>query len=166
MRTVKVDAATPGNITLGRRGENGVTEVVFDLSSLIEAYGDGTASLLAKRSQDSAAYPVSVVRDGNTVTWPVSDADTSYTGRGSCELYWYVGEALAKTVVWTTVVSNDIGDASTTPPDPWQSWVDSVLDAAQDAEDAAERAVTAAASIKSYSYADTGDGNITITEAT
>ena len=63
--------------TIGRRGENIATQVQFDVSALVGVYGDGTAALLFKRATDAAAYPVTTVRDGNFVTWTVSDTDTA-----------------------------------------------------------------------------------------
>jgi len=150
MKTINICAEQPARIMIGRRGENEATQVVFDCASFAEMYGDGTAVLLAKRPQDTSAYPVTVTQDGSTATWTVSDADTAYRGTGVCELFWYVADVLAKSVVYKTIIDKDIGEASSEPPEPWQSWVDEVL--------------AAAASIKRWVATDDGDGNITITE--
>lgn len=140
--SVTVGSAAP-DIPLGRRGENEATVVIFDVSSLAENYGDGTAVLLAKRAGDSTAYPVTVVQEGNTVTWTVTSADTAYRGLGKCELYWYVGDLLAKTVVYATVVGRDIGETTEDPPDAYETWVASLSELG--AETLANAAAAAAA---------------------
>ena len=173
MRTVHVCVSAPGaaGIPLGRRGENGAARIMFDVSGLAETYGDGAAVLMAKRPADEAAYPVPTERDGNTVTWTVTNADTAYRGAGKCELFWYVGDVLAKSVVFGTSISRDIGETAEEPPEPWQGWVDEVLEASQNAAESAESAsesalaaAASAASITGTTFADSGDGNITITE--
>lgn len=129
---------------LGRRGENEATEVVFDVSQLIATYGEGTAQLAAKLPNSSTPYPVSITQDGNTVTWIVTNADTQTVGNGACELFWYVGDTLAKSVVWTTVILKDIGDVGDTPPDPYETWLETLTELAAtttaNARDAAESA--------------------------
>lgn len=126
-QTVTVTEKDAQNIIIGRKGTYDTEEIVFDLSYLIESYGAGTAVLMAKRSQDSTAYPVSgIVQDDSTLTWTVSATDTNYKGHGECELYWYVNNALAKSVIWTVTVLRDIGDTSESAPDPYETWVDTL----------------------------------------
>ena len=151
MNTINVKVGeTTDSINLGRRGENEATEVVFDVSSLVSTYGAGNPVLLAKRAQDSTAYPVSATSEDNTVTWLVNSADTAYKGSGECELYWYVGDVLAKTVVWSTWVSDDIGEEGEAP-EPQQGWVTQMLedmqtiaDSAQDSADSASESADSA----------------------
>ena len=137
-------------LCLGRRGETEATEIVFDVSELIAVYGSGAAVVLNKGVNDASAYPVSTTQDGSLVSWIITDTETAYTGQGTAELLWYVGESLAKTIVWTTFVAQDIGVPDVTPPDPYQSWVDTLtalgaetLQNAQDAEAAQTAAETA-----------------------
>lgn len=172
MRIVNIKTgADTGGIVLGRRGEHEAAQIVFDVSSLAETCGAGRAVLLAKRAGDEAAYPVNAEQEENTVIWTVTSADTAQAGKGECELFWYVGEALAKSLVYSTFTDRDIGDAGTEPPEPWESWVDEVLQAAQDAEDSAQNAAAsaeaaqeAAASVARYVFEHDGNGNITIKE--
>ena len=150
-QTVTVTEKDSKNIIIGRRGTYDTEQIVFDLSYLVESYGDGTAVLMAKRAQDSVAYPVSgIVQDGSTLTWTVSATDTSYKGHGECELFWYVGNALAKSMIYTVVVLRDIGDTAETAPEPYETWVNTLtalgaetLINAQNAESAKDQAVTA-----------------------
>lgn len=133
---VTINIPTDGSVTrftIGRRGENEATQIIFDVTYFIKTFGNGSAVLLAKRSQDEASYPVAVVRDETTVTWLVNNADTAYQGNGKAELYWYVDDVLAKSLVYSTFVAEDIGDP-TEPPEPWEGWVDEVLQAAQEVE--------------------------------
>ena len=147
-QTVTVTEKDSKNIIIGRRGTYDTEQIVFDLSYLVESYGDGTAVLMAKRAQDSVAYPVSgIVQDGSTLTWTVSATDTSYKGHGECELFWYVGNALAKSMIYTVVVLRDIGDTAETAPEPYETWVDTLtalgaetLINAQNAESAKDQA--------------------------
>lgn len=141
MRTISVKVFSAfSRIPIGRRGENDATQVVFDISQLIATYGEGVAQLAAKRPSDSVPYPVSVTQDGNTVTWLVTNADTQAAGNGECELFWYVGDVLAKSVVWTTLVTGDIGDVGETPPDPYITWFEMLMQLAADVKDDADSA--------------------------
>jgi len=84
-----------------------------------------------------------VSADGTNVIWTVTDADTSVKGSGECELYYYVGETLAKTLVWSTVIGRDIGDSGEAP-DPYDDWLETLTrlaaETTQNATDAAESA--------------------------
>lgn len=155
MKTINISAGCPARIMIGRRGENEATQVVFDCTPFAETYGDGTAVLLAKRPTDTTAYPVTVEQDGSTVTWTISDADTAYRGSGVCELFWYVGDTLAKSVVYTTVIGRDIGETTEEPPDAYESWVETLTGLA---------AEILSHTTKGYSFTDDGEGNITISE--
>ncbi len=120
--------AGPGKpVFLGRQGENLARRIVFDLSAMREAYGDGSAQLVVRRSGDAFPYPAANVRlaDGALI-WSPSAADTARAGCGSCELRWYAGETLLKSELWTTLTvpalgelgqAPEAGTGSTTPAD-------------------------------------------------
>lgn len=127
----------PTNIQLGRQGENLATCVIFDCSGFAQLYGDGTAELLHEL-KDGTIYPVAVTQDGASVSWTVSASDTATVGAGRAELRWYVGDTLAKSAKFRTSVSSALADTTTeTPPAPQKSWVDKVLQAAQEIKDGA-----------------------------
>lgn len=130
MITIPVIVGTDNSrLALGYRGETNAKEVVFDISWLIDTYGAGTAILMAKRSMDSSPYPVGDwVQSGNTLTWTITNVDTSYIGQGSVELFWYVNNTLAKTMVYKTWVDPDIGASVGTTPDPYETWVDELTE--------------------------------------
>lgn len=133
MKTIEITVgSSTSKIPIGRRGENEATEVVFDISSLIETYGDGTCTLMVRRPGEESAYPVAAARAGSSVTWTVSNTDTDKQGRGEAELFWYVGDALAKSAVYVIDIAKDIGISAETPPDPYETWLDTLTDLAAD----------------------------------
>ena len=133
-------------LSLGRQGENLARQVVFDLSAWVEEYGPGVVELIAQRPGDDAPYPVAVRRDGESMLWDLTAADTAVAdGYGRCELRWYVGDILAKSKIWRTWVEPAMDTPSeTAPPEPEQGWVNKVLAAGSSAKEAAERAEEAA----------------------
>lgn len=73
-------------LDIGRQGEREARQIVFDLSWMVENFGDGTAVLMHQRSQDGLPYQVDAVQDGETLTWTVTDTDTAYMGYGKAEI--------------------------------------------------------------------------------
>lgn len=135
----------PGSVLLlGKQGENLARKIQFDLSRWIGSFGPGTVQLLHQRSGDETPYPVAVEQEGNLAVWNVTSADTAAPGNGHAELQYYVGDALAKSETWMAKVLPALGDASETPPDAQQGWVDQVLQAGTAAAEAADRAENAA----------------------
>lgn len=140
----------PTNIPLGRQGENLATCVTFDCTGLAQLYGDGTAELLHEL-KSGTVYPVAIKQDGASVSWIVTASDTAKIGSGRAELRWYVGDTLAKSAKFRTSVSSALPDTSvSTPPAPYQSWVDKVLKAAQEIKDGAISDEKLAAAIAAY----------------
>lgn len=131
-------------LLLGKQGENLARRVQFDISRWISSFGPGAVQLLHQRSGDEAPYPVAVEQDGTLAIWKVSSADTARPGGGHCELRYYVDETLAKSETWMTKVLPALGDASETPPEAQQGWVEQVLQAGTAAAEAADRAEEAA----------------------
>ena len=113
-------------LPLGRQGEHGVRQVLFDLSYLIETFGEGTAILVHQRSQDLAPYIVSAVQEGDRLEWTVTDTDTAYKGFGKAEIRWTVGDDLAKTVTYKTSVQRSLTE-QTEIPEPLESWYDTMI---------------------------------------
>ena len=129
MRTIKRAADFGCEIPIGRRGENCAVCVVFDVSKWVAIYGDGNAELLHRRPGDAAPYPCALTRDGDTVTWTITSADTDVVGYGEAELRWYAGETLAKSVIYRTVVRKALDDgAIVDPPDPADDWLKQLRD--------------------------------------
>lgn len=146
--------AHPGvHLALGRKGENAARQVVFDLRLWRAAYGDGAVSLCAKRAGDAEPYPCGVTQDEDTAVWVLRAADVDKPGWGNVQLSYYVGDTLAKSQTWRTLVAPSLcacGD----PGEVQQGWLDQAgKDAAaaqqgakdaQEAQQAAEEAAKAA----------------------
>lgn len=130
-------------LPLGRQGEHGVRQVRFDLSYLIETFGEGTAILVHQRSQDLAPYIVSAVQDGDRLEWTVTDADTAYKGFGKAEIRWTVGDDLAKTVTYKTSVQRSLTE-QTEIPDPLESWYEQMLEQIGNSQEYAQQAAQSA----------------------
>ena len=130
-------------------GENAITQVIFDFASWVSEFGAGVCTLLVKRSADDNAYPVALDYDGNTAVWLVSSTDTAYKGAGLAEFTYTVDEQIAKSVVFGFKVLADIGEPTDTPPDPYETWLDTLTnleaETLQNAEDAAKAAEDAEA---------------------
>lgn len=161
---IKTSPCADPKILIGRQAENNAVNVVFDLSFLIQNFGDGTAVLVHQRTKDNAPYIVTTQQDGSTLSWNVSQIDTAYVGVGQAELRWTVGDTLAKTIIYKTWTVKSI-TADEVMPDEYQSWYDAMIeyidqlkvdsderlaeaveDARQSATSAAESATSAAES--------------------
>lgn len=127
--------ATQGAVLhLGRRGENDVTRLEFDIAPYRETFGEGTVCLLAQRRGDENPYPVAVTAEGDSVFWTVSSADTAKEGIGRCELQYVVGTAIAKSDIWRTFTSLSLDEPDEEAPEACAAWVAQVLEAAASAQ--------------------------------
>jgi hypothetical protein len=126
VRTVK--AVCHSTINLGRQGENLATEVEFDVSTWLGLFGEGTLEAVLKRSADETPYPVVITRNGAKAVWVVAELDTEVAGYGCLELRYLVGDAIVKSAIWATWVSESLGTEAV-PPDPMPGWLDQTLQA-------------------------------------
>ena len=133
----EIAAVTGSNLALGRRGETGVTRVRFPIGAWgwEKTYGEGTVQLAVQRPGDAAPYPATVTRDGADALWVVSAADTAVEGPGLCQIFYYVGTALKKSVRFRTRIEPSLG-ALGPAPEPYEDWVDSILAAGAGVEEA------------------------------
>ena len=141
--------AAPGvPFSIGRQGEHKVRTVVFDLSDLVKALGDGRAEILFQRPGDSSPYPVPVEQDGGNVQWLVTNTDTDQPTRpplyAKCEVRWYLGDALAKAEICAVYCYQALDTPGEIPDPPGQTWLDQALEAGAQAKAAAQRAENAA----------------------
>ena len=119
---IKAERAPEGILILGREVENDVTEVTFDCSAWAEEYGDGTISLVYRRSADVEAYPITIVQDGATATWTISSTDLAYKGAGEAQLFYFVGDQIKAGYILKTMVQRSL-TSTQNPPEPWIPWV-------------------------------------------
>ena len=133
-----VDALPGKTVVLGRLGENEARTVRFLVGNILYHFPAATFTVLNQRPGDADAYPVgNVVTEGNYVLWTVADADVAKAGSGQCEVVARQDGVIVKTVIFTTKTENAL-DGSGTTPEPWETWVDNVIDAADRAEAAAQ----------------------------
>ena len=142
--------AVPGTILeLGKIGTNETRAWRFPVKAWLEDYPDGVVSVLHQRSGDAQAYPVSLSEiDGEYIYWTITSADVADLGYGVCELVLMdTDDHVAKSIRYRTRTEDSLTNSGTTPPDPEESWVESVLAAATTAvtaKNAAQAAQTAA----------------------
>lgn len=127
MRTVYAKCGSV--IPLGRLGENEATVVLFNVSNWLELFGDGTFHLVAQRNKDTEPYPCVISYADGVVTWQIREPDVSAAGYGKCELIYYVGETKVKSAIYTTVTGASLV-GSREVPEPYEEWVQKVLEAA------------------------------------
>lgn len=155
--------AHPGvHLALGRKGENEARQVVFDLRLWRAAYGDGAVSLCAMRAGDAEPYPCGVTQDEDTAVWVLRAADVDKPGWGNVQLSYYVGDTLAKSQTWRTLVAPSLcacGD----PGEVQQGWLDqagkdaaAAQQGAKDAQEAQKAAEDAAKAAKGSADAAAG----------
>ena len=138
--------AHPGTmLQLGRAGETGIRQIIFDLSSWVSKLGPGHAALVVELPGDDRLYPVPVAEADGTAIWTITAAETPCAGYGQAQLSYLVGDKVAKTEVYSTWVSSSLGEpVEPDPPEAQQGWVDQVLAAGISAADNAGKAVAAA----------------------
>lgn len=129
MKTITINTIYEGKrlLPLGRQGENEALQIVFDVSRLIADYGEGTAVLVAQRSQDVAPYTIVTTRSDKKVTWTISSTDTLYQGVGKANLMWNVNNTIAKTIDFDTYVFPSISGVVAVP-DVLESWYNEMLE--------------------------------------
>ena len=146
--------ASSGTLNLGRQGENLAREFEFDFSMWKEQYGEGTISLIAQRCTDDTPYPVAITIEGNKAIWTVTNADTAFVGTGKCELRYTVDEVIVKSATYRTKVAPSLSGELQPAPEPQIDWVEKVLEAKDEAVDAAKKAQEFAETDKTLSIPD------------
>lgn len=136
----EVNAILGKDIFLGRCGENKAACVSFNISDWQKTYGDGTPYVLHQRNGDKQPYPCDIEASGSTVTWCITNSDVAVAGRGRVELQYYKDDTLVKSETFTTVTERALGPASETAPEPYESWMETMLHTATDAQESAEAA--------------------------
>lgn len=122
-RNITVSDDYVPTINLGRQGENAVSQVIFDVSSLITDYGAGTGTVVVQRPGESTTYQHDdTVQSGDTVTWTVSSADTELAGTGMVQLFWIVDNAIAKTITYQSYTEPALMNPTDAPVSP-TGWI-------------------------------------------
>lgn len=128
-------------ITLGRRGENLAETLRIDVSPWLALWNEASVNIVVLRPHDSEAYIAHTSVTDGILSWPITKTDTANEGFGTFEVRALCGEVVKKSVTVSFKVCPCIsctGDPE--PPEGCEDWVNDVLQAADRAEAAAERA--------------------------
>lgn len=129
---------------LGRYGENGARDIAIDVGRWFTDLGtEGTVVLVNWRpGEDDSPYNPNITMDGSKVVWSPNNIDLAISGRGFAELRYYVGDVLAKSKTFRTMIDRTPSEGAN-PPSAGEDWVDRMERAALTAQDAAEDAEAA-----------------------
>lgn len=130
-------------ICIGINGENDAQAVEFDISAWIGRYGEGSIGLVVQRPGETLMYPGTITVNGGNVVWKISRVETANTGTGKCMFIYKVGGVVKKSKTFEFIVQSAIIDGEEEAPDPYGSYVEKVIDAANTAIDMAAAAEAA-----------------------
>lgn len=138
MREIYIDDSTQ-HINIGKECENDALAVYFPKQYYTETFGDGgTFMLLVKRPGDTEV-PYFVELDTESkpgyVTWIVGNPDVAIEGYGTCELHYIIGDTLAKSFTYATLINPALGEGGDAP-DPSQGWLESFYEAFDEVKEA------------------------------
>lgn len=151
MRTIVATADSV--LFLGKQGENNATQIQFPFAEKwAELYGDGVFQLIFQRPTETEPYACVVTVDGKNVCWDITNTEVAIPGTGRVELCYFVGGTIAISLSWITKSIASLTDVGDTPPEPWESWVEDVLQAGSDAQSAAESATQSALDAESFAH--------------
>lgn len=117
-------------IVLGATGENDANKVLFPVRGWKELYDTaGYFKLIHQRPTDDSPTERTITLNGEFVEWVIKSWDVAVAGRGKVQLAFYNSDDLrVKTFTCDTIIRDSLGNNSIEPPEPWQSWVDEVMD--------------------------------------
>lgn len=142
---INLETSNQTILVIGRSGENIVTKINFDFDSYFQEFGSGTPYLWYKRPSDSYEYPIQLDIENHIATWNITASDTQYVGTGQVQLIYVVnGVIKKKSRIFTVKVMESIDPQEETPPDPYKTWVDKIMQASETAQTSAETATTKA----------------------
>ena len=137
MRTI--DANRKGATILGKYDEHNTTVVRFDVSVFVAEYPGCSITLTHKRARDPIASPVgSFEFDDMYGYWTITAGDTAYVGLGQAELTVMLAGNKRKSITYETLVVESPTQGDTDPVEPFKSWAEKVIEAAEEAAGAAD----------------------------
>ena len=132
---------------IGYQTENDRTQVLFDLSDIIQDFPGGMPTLVIRRPGEENATPVfSISMDGTNLVWTVGAYEIEHKGTLKAQIIYTVSETIVKTKIYCFNVNESLLNIDPEPPE-WQDWVSELLSAASgvydDVQQAKQAAVTA-----------------------
>lgn len=109
MRTISIrlEDLEKVQIPLGFMGENKRTTILIDCKKVFDEYSDAIPAMTVN-PPDGEAYPAIIARNGDIVSWEVTDSDLIYEGNGELQLSFTEGEVVARTYIGRTRVFRSI----------------------------------------------------------
>jgi len=137
MMTFTADQSTT-DLFLGRQGENLATQIIFAVPEDLQQYA---AFVYVLRNGDDTTYPAANVEvaDGS-ITWTITSIDTLTYGAGEVQIRFVDDETIVKTIVFRSFVSQSIDMDAGDVPDPYETWLDSLVELAAETQQAARAA--------------------------
>lgn len=129
-------------LNLGFVGENEHRKFNFDCMKMFGEYPSASVSLTVQPPAGDC-YPAVIERNGDLVSWTVTDSDLIEEGCGEIQLAFMVGDVKAKTCIGRTKVERSLGTPGQIPT-PIENWIEQAEEIISEAEDAAEAAKNAA----------------------
>ena len=109
-------------VPIGFEGENEYTTVNIDCKKIFDEHPTAVPTWAVTPPQGDS-YPVVVVRDGDIVSWTVSDSDLVYPGSGKFQLSFVIGdEVIGKTYSARTRILDSITPSGNAPT-AIQNWL-------------------------------------------
>ena len=132
-----------GYVEIGRVGENKYRELCIDVSAWLAELPGSTVSVVFRRP-DGQVYPV-ILRSTDPITvWRPNSADLAVPGTGMLEARLYLDDVIRKSEIINTATCKALGGPGAAPPAPAPDWVTISGENAKRAEEAADRAESAA----------------------
>ena len=129
-----------GRLTIGFVNENEARVIDIDMTGWLEDFPDGNIGLLVKRPWEDTFYPADLKREGNVVIWKPTRADMMIDGEGEAQFVLTNAEGVElRSRVVGTKINASLGGTAGAKPAPEDSFVQTVINAAAQAEAAVEK---------------------------
>lgn len=132
----------PTQIVIGHQTETGVTSIYFDCTSWLASWPDLVLGVWVTQPGGTAAYPAATHMEGDVLVWDVTDSDTDVPGTGTMEIVGIASGKKKLSAITKTLIQRTTTGTATEPPEGAKAWVDSVMQAANDAETSKSQAAT------------------------
>ena len=146
MRILNVRDCFREPINIGHRGENGVTQIRFQIPSDLLTW---SYTVYVRRPGEVDSYPAAnIARQGGSIVWTVSDVDTGNAGKGEVQIRYTSGTNKEKTMVYPTFTDKSIDMSPGDSPDAYETWLDALTELAETTHTNAENAAASEANAK------------------
>lgn len=133
-------------INIGHRGENGVTQIRFQIPSDLLTW---SYTVYVRRPGEVDSYPAAnIARQDGSIVWTVSDVDTGNAGKGEVQIRYTSGTNKEKTMVYPTFTDKSIDMSPGDIPDAYDTWLDALTELAEETHTNAENAAASEANAK------------------